>query len=131
MVVVDTTVWIDYLKGRNSPETDWLDQQLSRQRIGLLDLMLCEILQGVSSEKEARLVEKHLLRFEIMESGGREIAVAAASNYRSLRRRGRTVRKTIDCLIATCCIRGGHQLLHGDRDFDPFEEFLGLTVIHP
>ncbi len=67
----------------------------------------------------------------VLSSGGVEIAVAAAENYRILRTKGITVRKTIDCLIATFCIREGHELLHRDRDFDPFEMHLGLQVIHP
>lgn len=130
MVVVDTTVWIDYLNGTDTPEAAWLDQQLPEQRIGLLDLMLCEILQGLQDDREAARVLKQLTQFEILETGGREIAVEAATHYRALRARGHTVRKTIDCLIATSCIRGRHQLLHNDRDFDPFEQFLGLSVMH-
>ena len=131
MIVVDTTVWIDYLAGHATPETDWLDEHLTRQRLGLFDLMVCEILHGVSTDPEARRVLRNLQRFEIFETDGVELAAMAARNYRLLRTRGRTVRKTIDYLIATYCLRDGHALLHADRDFDPFEEWLGLSVVHP
>ena len=130
-MIVDTTVWVDYLNGVVTPQTDWLDQQVTRQRLGLLDLMLCEILQGLSTDEDAARVLRRLQRFEIFETGGIELATAAAQNYRRLRSRGRTVRKTIDCLIAAFCLREGHSLLHSDRDFDPFEQVLGLAVVHP
>lgn len=131
MVVVDTTVWIDYFADRSTKQVDWLDRELTSRRLGLTDLMVCEILQGVSSGRQAMTVLGHLKRFEILESGGVEVASAAAANYRTLRAQGITVRKTIDCVIATVCIRGGHELLHHDRDFDPFEAHLGLRVVHP
>jgi len=130
VVIVDTTVWVDYLNDVPTPESDWLDQQLARQPLGLLDLMVCEILQGLSTDAEAVRVLRDLRRFEIFDTGGIELAVAAARNYRTLRSQGRTVRKTIDCLIATFCVCGGHSLLHCDRDFDPFEQLLGLSVVH-
>ena len=131
MVIVDTTVWVDYLKGSSTLEIEWLDRETSRQRLGLLDLMACEVLQGLSTDEEAVRVLRHLRRFEIFRTGGIELAVAAARNYRHLRSRGRTVRKTIDCLIATFCIEQNHALLHNDRDFDAFEELLDLQVMHP
>ncbi len=129
MVVVDTTVWIDYFADRSTKQVQWLDRELTSRRLGLTDLMVCEILQGVSSDRQATKVLANLNRFEILESGGVEIASAAAANYRSLRAQGITVRKTIDCLIATVCIRGGHDLLHNDRDFDPFEQHQGLRFV--
>jgi hypothetical protein len=131
VVIVDTTVWVDYLNGVATPETDWLDEQTTRQRLGLLDLMVCEVLQGLSTDREAARVLRHLRRFEIFETGGTELAVDAARNYRLLRARGRTVRKTIDCLIASHCLRERHSLLHCDRDFDAFEQLLGLSVVYP
>lgn len=131
MVIVDTTVWIDYLGGADTPEALWLDRELTQQRLGLTDLILCEVLQGIDSERDAARTLRDLRRFEILATGGTDLAVAAAGNYRVLRSKGRTVRKTIDCLIATFCLNEGHTLLHRDRDFDPFEEFLGLQVIHP
>jgi predicted nucleic acid-binding protein len=131
VVIVDTTVWIDYFQGVTNPETDWLHAQLDRQRLGLTDVILCEVLQGVRDEPAANDVERQLLKLEVFETGGVDLAREAARNCRTLRGRGRTVRKTIDCLIATFCIREQHLLLHRDRDFDPFETFLELSVIHP
>jgi predicted nucleic acid-binding protein len=131
VVIVDTTVWIDYFQGISNPETDWLDAELDRQRLGLTDVILCEVLQGVRDEATAVDVERRLLKLQVFESGGVDVAREAARNYGILRRRGHTVRKTIDCLIATFCIREQHSLLHRDRDFDPFEKLLELSVIHP
>ncbi len=131
MIIVDTTVWIDYLSGRDNRETDYLDRELSRQRLGLTDLILCETLQGVPDERSFTRVLQELRKFELFETGGEEMAILAARNFRRLRQHGRTVRKTIDCLIATFCLHHGHSLLHRDRDFDHFEQVLGLTVIHP
>jgi len=131
MVIVDTTVWIDYMRGLQNAETNYFDRELGRQRFGLTDLILCEILQGLRDEQDSNRVLRELRRFELFESGSEELAVAAARNFRNLRRQGHTVRKTIDCLIATYCLRHGHSLLHRDRDFDHFEKILGLVVIHP
>ncbi len=131
MVVVDTTVWIDYLRGFRNRETEWFDNEISRQRFGLTDLILCEVLQGIRGEKAFSQVRREFKKFELIATGGEELAVAAAVNFRTLRERGRTVRKTIDCLIATACIINGHSLLHRDRDFDHFEQLLGLSVVHP
>lgn len=131
MVIVDTTVWIDYLQGVRNPETDWLEGELDRQRLGLTDVILCEVLQGVRDDVVAKEVERKLLELDVFVTGGVDLAREAARNYRALRSRGRTVRKTIDCVIATFCLRERHALLHRDRDFDPFEEFLALSVIHP
>jgi predicted nucleic acid-binding protein len=130
VVIVDTTVWVDYFRGIRNPETDWLDTELDRQRLGLTDIILCEVLQGVHDDSAAADVERRLRKLEVFETGGVELATAAARNYRILRARGHTVRKTIDCLIATLCIRSGYSLLHRDRDFDPFETHLELSVIH-
>jgi hypothetical protein len=131
MTIVDTTVWIDYFGGSVNQHTRWLDTQLDRQRLGLTDLILCETLQGIRSDAAFSQVQKELSRFYLFNTGGMDLAVAAAQNYRSLRKRGHTVRKTIDCLIATFCIEEDHSLLHRDRDFEVFESFLRLHVIHP
>lgn len=131
MVIVDTTVWVDYLRGTDNPHTAWLARELSETRIGLTDLILCEVLQGVQEAAMFSRVRREMLTFEIFNTGGETMAIASAQNYRRLREQGHTVRKTIDCLIATFCLTQGHSLLHRDRDFDPFEEFLGLRVIHP
>ena len=117
-------------RGVRNPETDWLDTELDRQRLGLTDIILCEVLQGVHDDSAAADVGRQLRKLEVFETGGVELATEAARNYRVLRARGHTVRKTIDCLIATFCIRNGHSLLHRDRDFDPFETYLALSVIH-
>lgn len=129
MVIVDTTVWVDYFRGASNPETEWLDRHLNRQRLGLMDLILCEVLQGIQEPASFTRVRDQLLAFQVFETGGIDLAVAAAENYRALRRRGITVRRTIDCLIATFCLEAGHELLHRDRDFDPFEQALSLRVV--
>jgi predicted nucleic acid-binding protein len=131
MVIVDTTIWIDYLGGRETPQTLWLDRSLTTTRLGLTDLILCEVLQGVRGERHCEEVRRNLLRCEVFSTGGIELAEAAARNYRALRSKGITVRKTIDCLIATFCLLQGHALLHRDADYDAFERHLGLAVIHP
>ncbi len=129
MVIVDTTVWVDYFRGEQNPETDWLYRETDRQRLGLTDLILCEVLQGIRHDATFARVQRELSQFEVFETGSTELAVAAAQNFRRLRQRGRTVRKTIDCLIATFCLRNGHSLLHCDRDYEAFEEELGLAVV--
>lgn len=131
MVIVDTTVWVDYFRGTQTPEADWLDAQMDRQRMGLTTLILAEILQGATNERDARRIEAELVRLEVFENFTAAVASASARNYRTLRTHGRTPRKTIDVLIATFCIEAGHALLHRDRDFNPFEQHLGLTVVHP
>jgi predicted nucleic acid-binding protein len=130
VVIVDTTVWVDYFRGLQNLETGWLDTELDRQRLGLTDIILCEVLQGVHDDSTATDVERRLRKLEVFATGGVELATEAARHYRVLRAHGHTVRKTIDCLIATFCIRSGHSLLHRDWDFDPFERYLDLSVIH-
>ncbi len=131
MIIVDTTIWIDYFNGNRTPHTDWLDMQLARQRFGLTDLILCEVLQGVRDDGQWQQLRRDLLKFEVFETGGINLAVAAAQNYRTLRRQGLTIRATVDTLIATFCLLNGYELLHNDRDYDAFESALGLKVIHP
>ena len=131
MIIVDTTVWIDYFGGAANSHTDWLDRELNRQRLALTDLILCEILQGTRNDSAFNELRRDLCGFQVFSTGGVDLAVASAQNYRVLRSRGHTVRKTIDCHIATFCLTAGHTLLHRDRDFDPFERELGLRVLHP
>jgi predicted nucleic acid-binding protein len=126
VIVVDSTVWIDFLNGRNAPHVRRLNAALGATEIIVGDLMLCEVLQGLESEREARDVETLLRRFEIVPMAGDAITVAAARNFRSLRRRGITVRKTIDMLIGTWCIENHRPLLHNDKDFHPMAIHLGL-----
>lgn len=131
LIIVDASVWIDYLGGTSNVQTNWLEAELDRKRLCLTDLTLCEILQGVRDEKHLSSVRGSLSDFALLETCGEHLAAASASNYRYLRSKAHTVRKTIDCLIATFCIENRHSLLHRDRDFDPFERYLGLKVIHP
>jgi hypothetical protein len=129
VIVVDTSVWIDFLNGRNAPSVRRLRELLGSEEIAVGDLMLCEILQGLDSERSAVEVEALLRRFEIVPMVGEAIATAAARNFRHLRRRGITVRKTIDLLIGTWCIENRRPLLHNDRDFRPMARHLGLEEV--
>jgi predicted nucleic acid-binding protein len=129
VIVVDSSVWIDFLNGRNAPHVARLRAILGTDEILVGDLMLCEVLQGLDSEPAARAVEALLRRFEIVPMAGEAIAVMAARNFRSLHRRGITVRKTIDLLIGTWCIENRRPLLHNDGDFRPMARHLGLMEL--
>jgi predicted nucleic acid-binding protein len=131
MVIIDTSVWIDYLGNQDTLQVRWLEREMDGRKMGITDLSLCEILQGIRHQGEYIATRDALLEYEIFPAGGAELAIAAAHNYRQLRAEGCTVRTTIDCLIATFCIQHDFPLLHNDKDFDPFEEHLGLQVIHP
>ena len=126
MILVDSSVWIDYFRGANTPTSDQLDRLLSVEPLYMGDLILAEVLQGFKSERDFGRALQLFEGLNLVEVGGREVAVASARNYRRLRSRGSTVRKTVDCLIATRCILDGYELLYSDRDFDPFVEHLGL-----
>ncbi|AJR26838.1 MULTISPECIES: type II toxin-antitoxin system VapC family toxin [Sphingobium] len=129
MILVDSSVWIDFFRGTPSRETDILDELLGQEPLLIGDLVLAEVLQGFSADRDFKHAYRLLGSLELIEIGGREIALQAARNFRSLRARGITVRKTIDTLIATRCIEAGINLLHNDQDFDPFTEHLGLNSI--
>ena len=129
MIVVDSSVWIDFLNGRNARHVRRLRVLLGTDEIIVGDLMLCEVLQGLDSEREAQEVETLLRRFEIVPMAGDAIATSAARNFRALRRRGITVRKTIDLLIGTWCIANDTPLLHNDGDFRPMARHLGLIEV--
>lgn len=129
MWIVDSSVWIDYFGGIVTPQTDLLDAVIGQRAIGLGDIILCEVLQGYRRQRDFEAAQEMLLRFPIYTVGGTKIAIQSAENYRFLRRRGITVRKTVDCLIATFVIERGFSLLHSDRDFDAFEAHLGLDVV--
>jgi len=129
MWIVDSSVWIDYFYGENTPQCDLLHAALGQRAIGLGDIILCEVLQGYRNQRDFETARRALLRFPVYTIGGTEIALKSAENYRFLRRQGITVRKTVDCLIATYVIENGFSLLHNDRDFDAFEVHLGLDVI--
>lgn len=129
MIVADTPVWIDYFNGQVTSQTNLLDQLLGAELLLVGDLILAEILQGFRSNAEFDRALRHFEAFNVCPMVGREVAIAAAANHRWLGNIGVTVRKTIDVLIATFCIIEKHLLLHCDRDFDPFEQYLGLRVI--
>lgn len=129
MILVDSSVWIDYFRGTCNEQTDILDTLLSSEPVGVGDLMLAEVLQGFASERDFNQAKQVLLSLQQVEIGGTELAVQAARNFRTLRLHGVTVRKTIDALIATRCIESDLLLLHSDRDFDAFEKHLGLRVL--
>ena len=129
MILADSSVWIDYFNGRISNETDLLDGLLGQQLVLTGDLILAEVLQGFRHEKDYRIALRLFELIEIRNLGGRDIAVRAAQNYRALRAKGITPRKTIDMIIATYCIAHGLPLLHADRDFDVAETELGLAVV--
>jgi len=131
MVIVDASVVIDFLANRVNPQAIWLDLRIDQQRIGITSLALSEVMQGIRYEAQAEKILRRLSRFEVPEVPSETLAIAAARNYRQLRTLGITVRSTIDCIIATFCIEENHILLHNDRDFDAFEEHLGLRVLHP
>ena len=129
MWIIDSSVWIDYFNGQVTPQTETLDAALGARDVGLGDIILCEVLQGYRRQRDFETARQALLQFPIYTIGGAEIAIKSAENFRLLRRKGITVRKTIDCLIATFVIEQGFSLLHSDRDFDPFEMHLGLNVV--
>ena len=129
MIVVDSSVWIDFLNGRPAPHVERLRAMLGADEVIVGDLMLCEVLQGLGNERAAREVEALLRRFEIAPMVGDANAVAAARNYRSLRRRGITIAKTIDMLIGTWYIENRMPLLHNDSDFHPMARHLGLIEV--
>jgi len=131
MVIVDTSVLSDYLAGRATPATEWLEKQVDIQRIGITTLVLAEVLQGIREDDQFAETLGVLKRFAVFETGGVDLALASARNFRTLRRMGITVRSTIDCINATFCIEGGHSLLHNDRDFEAFKAHLGLKVLDP
>ena len=131
MIVVDSSVWIDYFRRVDTLQTIWLERQLTLERLAIPDLILCEVLQGFRLEAGFQQALSAMRRCVVFTAGGEALAIASAANYRVLRSRGITIRKTVDCIIATFCIAEGHVLLHNDRDFDPFEEHLGLQVLHP
>jgi predicted nucleic acid-binding protein len=128
LILVDSSVWIDYFKGTITAETEMLDQLLGQELLAIGDLILTEVLQGFDNERDFEDARKMLTSLMVIELGGQEIAIQAAKNFRALRRLGFTVRKTIDTVIATRCIESGYDLLHNDRDFDPFARHLGLRI---
>jgi len=129
VILVDSSVWIDHLNNNATSPVQRLRGLIPAQPLLVGDLILCEVLQGLRSEREARLVERALRRFALVSLLDPELAVKAAANYRALRARGITIRRTVDLIIGTFCIERGHALLHDDRDFEPMVRYLGLQVL--
>jgi predicted nucleic acid-binding protein len=130
LVLVDTTVWIDFFHGAATWQVDRFEELLRNGEVALGDLIVSELLQGIRSDRDFEHFKRRLSAFPIFSMAGLERAIKSAENYRRLRSLGYTVRKTMDCLIATFCIESGLSLLHNDRDFDIFEKELGLACVH-
>ena len=129
MILVDSSVWIDYFNGRTTPQTDLLDDHLGTEPIVVGDLILTEVLQGFQSDRDFAQAKRLLDSLVFAEMLGRDLAILSAQNYRTLRRKGVTVRKSLDVIIGTFCIAHRLPLLHSDKDFDPIEKYLGLKVV--
>jgi len=131
VILVDSSVWIDYFRGTSTPEAEKLDSLLGTEPVATGDLILTEVLQGFVSDRDFNQAKKLLTSLVIVDLAGRDIAIQAAKNFRVLRALGITVRKTIDTVIATRCIESRLSLLYSDRDFDPFVKHLGLRSALP
>jgi predicted nucleic acid-binding protein len=131
VILVDSSVWIDYFRGTPTPQAEKLDLLLGSEPLVTGDLVLTEVLQGFVSERDFNQARKLLTSLVVVDLGGQDIAIQAAKNFRALRSLGITVRKTIDTVIATRCIASGLTLLYSDRDFDPFVQHLGLRSALP
>ena len=131
MILVDSSVWIDYFNGASTPQVEKLDECLGSEPLVIGDLILTEVLQGFATDRAFNSARRLLTSLEVVHLGGEDLALQAAVNFRLLRTLGVTVRKTIDTVIATFCIENGLTLLHCDRDFDPFIEHLGLRSVFP
>jgi predicted nucleic acid-binding protein len=131
VILVDSSVWIDYFRGTSTPQAEKLDSLLGSEPVLTGDLVLTEVLQGFVSEYDFNQARKLLTSLVVVDLGGQDIAIQAAKNFRALRSLGISVRKTIDTVIATRCIASGLTLLYSDRDFDPFVEHLGLRSALP
>lgn len=129
MIIVDSSVWIDYFNGKDLPEVTKLDELLETELLGIGDLILAEVLQGFRQDSDYRQAKQLLTSLTVFEMLGADAAINSADNFRTLRKKGLTVRKTIDVAIATFCINNEHSLLFSDRDFLPFVEHLGLVNV--
>lgn len=131
MILVDSSVWIGLFRGGDTPQTRLMVSLLQNddEELAIADIILLEVLQGFRSEKQAKTALQSIEGLPCFELGGKPLAVLAASNYRHLRKKGVTIRSTIDCLIATFCVENDFSLLHDDRDFDAFEQHLGLRSV--
>jgi hypothetical protein len=129
VILIDSSVWIDYFNGVQTPQTDWLDSSLGNTPIIIGDLILTEVLQGFQSDNDFKTAKDLLLGVPYMAMGGQSLSLQSVINCRYLRKKGVTVRRTIDIIIGTFCIQNQLTLLHCDRDFDPMVKFLGLEII--
>jgi len=129
MILVGSSVWIDYFNGVRTPQTGWLDAALGQEVLAMGDIILTEVLQGFWRDTDYKRARRLLLRFPVFEMWGQEIALKSAEHYRFLRKKGITVRKTVDVVIATFCIRHDIPLLHDDRDFMPLEKYFNLRAV--
>ena len=129
MIFVDSTVWIDYFRGRDTLQTEKLETLFGGGQLVVGDLVLTEVLQGFGVEREFTKALELFNTLHIVRLGGYHLSVQAARNFRILRERGYTIRKTVDSLIATRCITDKLELLHNERDFIPFEKYLGLKCV--
>lgn len=129
MILVDTSVWIDYFNGVNAWQADSLDRALTEETVLVGDIILAEILQGFDKDSDYRKAKQALDPLECINLGGKELAIKAASNFRFLRSRGVTIRKTVDMLIGSWCIKTDIELLHNDKDFDKIADHLPLKIV--
>lgn len=130
MILVDTSVWIDFLKGTNSPERHLLHKLIEEEEdISITDIILTEVLQRIKEDRDFKMVKDYLLEFPVYKAKGIETYLMAAEIYRNCRKKGKTVRKTVDCIIAAICIENNLILLHKDSDFDIIEKCVGLKVL--
>ncbi len=129
MILVDSSVWVDYFNGQDTPQTAKLDALLGIEPLAIGDLILTEVLQGFRADADFAQAKALLLSLTVFDMLGVENAIRSAEHYRALRKRGFTIRKTVDVMIATFCIREGHSLLFSDKDFIPFVEQFGLREV--
>ena len=129
MILVDSSVWIDYFNGEQTQEADKLDSLLGVEPLGIGDLILTEVLQGFRSDRDYETARRLLTSCSVFAMLGQDMALKSANNYRALRKKGITIRKTADVIIATYCIEQGHSLLFADKDFQPFVKHMGLRAV--
>ncbi len=131
MIIVDSSIWIDYFNNKNTLQTRHLDFLLGQQEVGIGDIILTEVLQGFTNDSDYQQAKELMLSFDIFPLVGERLAILSADNYRFLRKKGLTVRKTTDVMIASFCIANNYPLLFSDKDFKPFVEHLGLRPVLP
>ena len=129
MILVDSSIWIDYFNGTVNKKTDWLDESMGIEPVIMGDIVLTEVLQGFQNDNDFKNAKKLLLEIPFMDMIGQELAIKSAMNYRALRQKGITIKKTIDVMIGSFCIHNNFFLLHNDKDFDPLEKYLKLKVM--